>query len=387
MNKISNLSDCEESKRSASKHEFKKLILILNKYKHIPLTNTEQKEIKDSVELFLSRDRSVNTQRIFLIDDFEFLNNYIHCENTENSIRLGLSYFSAMHFAKYKENLMVCHFINVATEFADIGKNIPQGTFLKLAELALNSDHTHLAIDLLFKEQISQPVFNEKDKRRLHKTYHAIRSVSLKEKQHGHDLLLDYLSSQIPETLKEKIVIEIGTTRENIQGQGSTRFLAEFCKKFSLQFTTVDMDPNNSLSAQRVFSQLNVGFQARNMKGEDFLKDFDGTIDYVFLDAYDFDHGMHSTLRQERYKKYLGTKIDEEQCHKMHLDCSEALLDKLSPDGIICFDDTWQNENGEWTAKGTLAVPYLIEHGFEVIEARNNAILMKRKIIDNMESF
>jgi len=62
----------------------------------------------------------------------------------------------------------------------------------------------------------------------------------------------------------------------------------------------------------------------------------------------------------------------------MHLECAQSLVQKLAYDGVICFDDTWMIE-GKWTAKGTTAMPFLIESNFEVIEAKNRSALLRRK--------
>ena len=115
------------------------------------------------------------------------------------------------------------------------------------------------------------------------------------------------------------------------------------------------------------------------MKGEDYLDSYAGSLDVVFLDAYDFDHGKHSRLRQSRYEKFLGAPVDDGECHRMHLACAKSIEKKLSRKGLVCIDDTWL-EDGRWTAKGTLAMPYLIEHGFRVLEARNRAALLSRLI-------
>jgi hypothetical protein len=144
-----------------------------------------------------------------------------------------------------------------------------------------------------------------------------------------------------------------------------------------MAFVTVDMDPHNARMAQRVFENLSVDFEAVAAKGEDYLRQRTAPVDFAFLDAYDFDHGKHSELRQSRYTKYLGSRIDEEACHRMHLNCAQSLVRLLSPHGVICIDDTWL-DGGRWTAKGTLAMPYLLEHGFELIDARNRAALLRR---------
>lgn len=197
---------------------------------------------------------------------------------------------------------------------------------------------------------------------------------------HGHVVLMAALRGLGAAKPKSKqLLVEVGTTREHVRNQGSTSQLAMLCKELNLQFVTVDMDPFNTERAQAYFDENNLPFEAVNAKGEDYLAAFKGKIHYAFLDAYDFDHGKHSERRQSRYEEFLGSRIEEEQCHKMHLDCAVSLVDKLAAKGLICIDDTWQDEDGNWTAKGTLAVPYLLENGFEIVDARNRAVLLRRR--------
>lgn len=204
--------------------------------------------------------------------------------------------------------------------------------------------------------------------------------ASSQKEGHGHVVLMSALRDLGAQKLKPgQLLVEVGTTRERVRNQGSTSKLAMMCKEYGLQFVTVDMDPFNSERAQHFFDENDLPFVAVNSKGEDYLASFRGKIHYAFLDAYDFDHGKHSERRQSRYEEFLGSRIEEEQCHKMHLDCAVSLADKLAAKGLICIDDTWQDEDGNWTAKGTLAVPYLLKNGFEIVEARNRAVLMRRK--------
>ena len=201
--------------------------------------------------------------------------------------------------------------------------------------------------------------------------------------EHGHSLLLAHLEKTLPRTdIKTEgpapVLVEVGTTRERVPGQGSTAKIAAFCKERGIHMITVDMDPRNGVLARELFARMETDFEAVTDKGEDFLAAYQKPLDYVFLDAYDFDHGKHSELRQSRYEAFLGSRIDEEDCHRMHLECAEALVDILSPDGVICIDDTWLDEADAWTAKGKLAVPFLLQSGFYVIESRNRAILMGR---------
>lgn len=198
---------------------------------------------------------------------------------------------------------------------------------------------------------------------------------------HGHQLLIDVLTQSPPSPAPHRrLMVEIGTTREAIPGQGSTRKLAELCAHLNIDFITVDMDPANTRRAQRTFQRFGFPFTAITAKGEEYLAAFSGRIDYIFLDAYDFDHGKHSEFRQDRYIRFLGNRIDETACHQMHLECAEALLTRLTSDGLICFDDTWLDDAGNWTAKGTTAMPFLLKNGFEIVQAKNHAALLRQAL-------
>ncbi|TKA84321.1 hypothetical protein [Sulfitobacter sp. 15WGC] len=287
----------------------------------------------------------------------------------------GLAHLAAAeHFSLLGERMNALSFIGSALSFSSpkapwlsilaaaayANLNVKGGTLRALAADALASD----VLDTTTKENL----------------FGIVTSTAGEDtKDHGHSLLLSGLSKEdLLHAERTKLLVEIGTTRELVPGQGSTQKLAQFCFQNGLDFLTVDMDPRNTRNAARMFFHQGLPFKAVCAKGEDFLKKYDGVIDYIFLDAYDFDHGNHSEVRQDRYVKFLGSRIDEIACHEMHLLCAKELKEKLAPDGLICFDDTWVSNEGTWTAKGTLAMPYLLENGFAVISEKNNAALLRR---------
>ena len=209
--------------------------------------------------------------------------------------------------------------------------------------------------------------------------YKQALAKSAEHSEHGHKVLMDYIRKNmeyIRSQAEHKLtLVEIGSTREDVPGQGSTRKLAEFCQTHGLHFITVDMDPENTRQAEQDLAGINPEFQAVTQRGEDFLTHYPGPLDFVFLDAYDFDHGKHSEERQSRYEKYLGERISDKACHQMHLECAEQVVKKLSTFGAVCFDDTWY-ENGAWQAKGTLGVPYLLKKNFCISMTGNKAALL-----------
>lgn len=287
------------------------------------------------------------------------------------------------YFWQSNDKLTALNFLQNAAESAHVASKAQKQ---KLIDKFISQGKPDLATEIAFSM-----AFMEQDALELSKDAKTAIVKSFQEQQkklgqnseHGHDLLLAYLKLHLNE-IRQKAgksdltIIEIGTTRENVPGQGSTRKIAEFCKANKLQFKTVDMDPHNSNIAKDMFAAIGTSeFEAITSKGEDYLRKENGPYDFVFLDAYDFDHGMHSQLRQSRYVKYLGAPIDDTECHLMHLDCAKSIKEKLAPHGLVCVDDTWL-ENGEWTAKGTLAMPYLLDNGFKLLEARNRAALLAR---------
>ncbi|MBT9595620.1 MAG: hypothetical protein IV094_06535 [Vitreoscilla sp.] len=338
-----------------------------------PPQQTPPAWIEAQVKRCLSRD-----------DLHDAVDNVLDSLLTQADERVWFLMSLAEHFDRTGDQHTAAGYLNSAVEFAhDAAADLR----LALARRLVAYGHAAVAMDMLVDETVKdihqragadESAFAQA----LAHAYKTARDAEQSRREHGHELLLAHLKRNVGR-LKAQAdgrrlnMVEIGTTRENVQGQGSTRKLADFCTQEGIAFVTVDMDPHNTHVAQRMFERLSMDFEAVAMKGEDYLRERKETVDFAFLDAYDFDHGKHSELRQSRYMKYLGSRIDEEACHQMHLECAESLLRLLSPLGLICVDDTWMDK-GRWTAKGTLAVPFLLKHGFEIVDARNRAALLRR---------
>ena len=175
----------------------------------------------------------------------------------------------------------------------------------------------------------------------------------------SHKLLSSVLERVPAEKLKGKKMIEVGSTRE--MARDSTGHLFGFCKEREIDFITVDMNPEQISRLQERFPDLN----ATTAKGEEFLEQFDGEINFCYLDAFDYQHGRHSQSRISAYKKYLNTQISNEACHQMHLRCAKALEERMPVGSIIVFDDVFGAYSDiEWDGKGKLAIPFLLENGF-----------------------
>lgn len=193
---------------------------------------------------------------------------------------------------------------------------------------------------------------------------------------HGHTLLLNYLEDK--ELTDWNAIVEIGSTRESIEGQGSTKKIAEFAKLRGIQFISVDMDLDQTEQAQFLFKEMQCGFSAVNAKGEVFLESYSAELTCVYLDAFDYDHGQHSIKRKDAYMRILGVEITNENAAKMHLECAKAIVERAEVK-IIGIDDTWRN-HGRYFGKGALAVPYFLQHSFKIVKKSNLALVLEKKI-------
>jgi hypothetical protein len=330
----------------------------------------------------LNYETKINTITSYCIkqhDILEAIDTFILGSEMSDEEKFDLCCSFAVKVKDYGDKHQGISYINNARYFfSDDEKRKMQ--YEKLIQLAVSLNALQLAVDLEMEYNAKYGLFSADVNKKLTEEYKKIRSVSRKTQQHGHDLLIGYIEKNIQDKEGQgKVLVEIGTTRENIPGQGSTMQLAKLCKRKGIHFITVDMDSHNTRWANFISTKLDLNIEAITKKGEDYLREDIEEFDFVFLDAYDFDHGKHSELRQTRYEKNIGSRIDEEACHLMHLDCAKSVVKKLKQEGVVCVDDTWQDKEDKWTAKGTMAVPFFLEENFFIKESRNNAVLIKEK--------
>lgn len=198
---------------------------------------------------------------------------------------------------------------------------------------------------------------------------------SLQSAPHGH-ALLERMLPDVAARARHGYIVEIGTTREKLPGQGSTTLLAGLAAELKLPFITVDMDPANTEQARRDLAGTH-GAEAVTARGEDFLAEFRQPIVAAYLDAFDIQHGRHSQYRVERYRRFLGTEITDAGAAAMHLACARALIRRVVPGGLVVIDDTW-TEDGRYAGKGRDAVPALLANGFWIAQRTKTAVALQR---------
>ena len=188
---------------------------------------------------------------------------------------------------------------------------------------------------------------------------------------HGHVLLGKYI--ELDEYKIGKTIIEIGSVREDLEGQNSTEYFIKLCIKYDMKLISVDIDPKCSQNVLDLCKKYNfINFTTITEKGEDYLKKIE-SFDYIYLDGYDYDHGKHAPERQTIYKETFKEEINNGSCWESHLEMVKLLNNKSTKDSIIGFDDIIDVGIG----KGVTAVPFLLKNNWKIIEKNSQSAIFK----------
>ena len=200
--------------------------------------------------------------------------------------------------------------------------------------------------------------------------------------QHGHSLLIKHILDF--NNLKGKTIIEVGSVRENLEGQNSTEEFIKLCKEKDMKLISVDMDIKCSENAKKLFEKydFNNGLIITD-KAENYFKQIK-SFDFIYLDGYDYDHQKHDPKRQESYIREFGSEINNEECWDSHLLMVKELCNKsIGEHSLICFDDIISESVG----KGVTAIPYLKEKGWNIIDKTSQAVIFSQKKKEDSEIY
>jgi hypothetical protein len=184
-----------------------------------------------------------------------------------------------------------------------------------------------------------------------------------------------YLAQFDPELMGQ--FVEIGTSRNG--DDGSTRTIAEWAARFGKSLWTVDMDSDN---CNFVIEQNIPNLEVVCQTGEEYLKHFPRHIAYIsllYLDNFDWDWHPDRTeafvLEQQRRYADLGLEMNNVNSQRAHLHQAELALPALGDKCLVICDDTWYNKYwGHYSGKSGAVVPYLLNHGFEVIYTEEDPV-------------
>jgi Methyltransferase domain len=142
------------------------------------------------------------------------------------------------------------------------------------------------------------------------------------------------------------VIVEIGTLRDTTRGGGhSTYKFAEFCSRNGGVLHTVDISAEAIAHSRRAVANFQPWVQFHVCDSEDFLREFPGSVDLLYLDGFDALSGQE----EDASRKQLGE--------------ASAALSKVAPDGAVLLDDVAIPEGG----KALYSSEFLASNGFELV--------------------
>lgn len=171
-----------------------------------------------------------------------------------------------------------------------------------------------------------------------------------------------YLLSAIDllKRIQGKTIVEVGCMRQPM-AHGMDQFNPACCNDGhstifwghgGLDVHSVDINPGAvKIAAAECAKYPNVKVTCAD--GIEFLKAFGGTIDLLYLDAWDV---------------IKGTPYAEK-----HLEAFEVAREKLSPASIVLIDDT----DVQFGGKGRMVVPAVIRAGYDLLLCGRQTMLMR----------
>ncbi len=171
----------------------------------------------------------------------------------------------------------------------------------------------------------------------------------------------DKLFKLISERFMNPEVVETGCARgeEDWRGAGySTYLFGAYLERAGGKLSSVDINKDYCDFARKVTDEMS----CVNIHCDDsvrFLNNFKQPIDVLLLDSLDTEQpGSHQHALAE----------------------TQAALKNLHQQSVIIFDDTVYR-NRAFTGKGAQAVPYLLDHGWEIIYSGYQTILQRKTVV------
>lgn len=171
--------------------------------------------------------------------------------------------------------------------------------------------------------------------------------------------------------------VEIGTSRNG--DDGSTKTIADWAYRYDRKLYTVDIDPVNI--------NFVTSFDISNLRtylgtGEHFFQTWPehlGKISFLYLDNFDWDWHPENTesfvLEQQKRYQELGIVMNNVNSQRAHLEQMISALPYMTDKSIVVLDDTWYNKYwGHYSGKGGAVIPYLLAHGYCVLETEEQPV-------------
>lgn len=190
-------------------------------------------------------------------------------------------------------------------------------------------------------------------------------------------VIFDHLSQ-----VRSPVIVETGCSRsgEDWSAGYSTYLFSWFLHFYERgQLHSVDIDQGNLRTAHRVTSGINNRTQFICLDSLKFLQNCGDAIDLLYLDSLDADSPGHAEHGLHEIQTALTTRLGGRNPGSPYKGLPESIVGKNC---MVVFDDTtWKD--GRFQGKGSLAVPWLVDHGWRVVSAGYQVCLKQQGVADD----
>lgn len=174
--------------------------------------------------------------------------------------------------------------------------------------------------------------------------------------------------AKVLKLLKErnaKILVETGTSRKGLEGAKSdgaaTIVFGKWAKENGAIMHSVDISEDSVKGSQQEVENQNLQDVVTVHLDDslNFLKDFKGEIDFLYLDSYDYS------------KTDLQIQKDSQEHHLKEF---KIIEDRLHKNTIVLIDDCGLPGGG----KGKTVIAYMLEKGWKVIINKYQVLLLHK---------
>jgi predicted O-methyltransferase YrrM len=158
------------------------------------------------------------------------------------------------------------------------------------------------------------------------------------------------------------LIVEVGTIRGEQEAESngwSTTIFAHFVKENGFRdLITIDISKEACVFSKKITAKFGLAkyINWQNIDALDWIENQPNkSIDAIYIDGWDWHEGEEETSENETLK------------------FTKSLIYKIKDDGIILFDDIFDES---FRGKGQKAIPYLISQKWIILSHVNNQVMM-----------
>ncbi|MEL6917750.1 MAG: class I SAM-dependent methyltransferase [Bacteroidota bacterium] len=161
-----------------------------------------------------------------------------------------------------------------------------------------------------------------------------------------------------------KVIVETGTSREGLHGAKSNGAATIVFGKWAMQngafLHSVDISENSVQNAQKEVTAQGLDSYVKIHLSDsiEFLQNFEGKIDFLYLDSYDYSNDPEVQVKSQTH----------------HLLEFKAVEDRLKDSSIVLIDDCDLPNGG----KGKMVVDYMLQKDWKIVMKAYQILLVRK---------